>query len=194
MRKIGLFASLVMGIMLFTSCGKVDNESFVGTWGIEKLEYYNLDYAGNPIPGSLETYVYNPDSTDNCIQMIFRKDRSGEMRDSAIDTIIKKDENGAIEVIVCPDTVLVTKFTYSYDKSDASLYLNIGYDTYRMFIVNMNNNSFVYENEWEENSVEKAYLTRISDKPATKTSNPTKSNNRRPVAHPHKPGSFIGGR
>ena len=74
-----------MAIMavLFVSCGKdidedetVSYKNFIGTWGVEKIEYYNIDYYGNPIAGSMESYNYNPDDPDNTIQLIFRDDKT----------------------------------------------------------------------------------------------------------------------
>ena len=58
---------------------------------------------------------------------------------------------------------------------------------YRLQIEDLTNNSFTYENEYYTDYVEKAYLKRVSD-------TPTKSARRQAVNHPHKPGSFLGGR
>ena len=194
MKKLTLFTALAIVAMLFASCKKNDYTKFIGTWGVEKLEYYNTDYAGNPIVGSLMTYVYDPNSTDNGIQIIFRENKSGEMRDSAIDTL-RTNWNEETETydsyIYCPDTVMVYKFTYSYDKSETTLYMNIDYGTnmrtFRMYIENMTDNSFTYENEYDKDYMEKAYLKRISN-------TTSKSTSRQVVKHPHMPGSFIGGR
>ena len=187
MKKLSLFVTLALIGLLFTSCRKDDYKRFVGTWGVEKIEYYNVDYAGNPIAGSLETFNYDPNSTDNGIQLIFKADKSGEMRDSAVDTIWVTDDS----YIVCPDTTVVYKFSYSFDKSDRVLYMNIDYVTYiktfKMYIENMTDNSFVYENEYDKDYVERAYLKRISK--AT-----SKSSSRQEIMHPRKPGSFLGDR
>ena len=83
MRKLTLIAAVAFAAMLFTSCGKHDYDEFVGTWSAEKVEYYNIDYAGNPIPASMETYTYDPEDVDNSIRLTFKADRTGEMRDSA---------------------------------------------------------------------------------------------------------------
>jgi hypothetical protein len=190
MKKLKLFVAVAIVAMLFTSCRKEDYKSFIGTWGVEKIEYYNIDFAGNPIPGSLETYNYDPESTDNGIQLYFRKDRTGEMRDSARDTIwIENEETGEYDYIYNPDTVLVSTFTYSYDKDDHALYMNVEGNArpYRLEIEDLTFNSFIYENEYYSDYVEKSYLKRIS-----KTAN--KDNKRQSVARPFKPGSFLGGR
>lgn len=197
MKKQTLFATLAIVALFFASCNKNDYKSFVGIWGAERLEYYNIDYAGNPIVASLVVHNYDPNDTNNGIHLIFRKDRTGEMRDSAIDTVLT-DWNDATQTydsyIVNPDTVLVYPFTYSYDKFESILFLTIKYSypyeymrTYQMKVSNFTNNSFIYENEYDINYMEKAYLKRVSD-------TPSKSANRRTTKHPHKPGSFLGGR
>lgn len=192
MKKLTLFVSLALIGLMFTSCRKDDYKSFIGTWGVEKIEYYNLDYAGNPIVASLATYEYDPNSTDNGIQLIFKGDKTGEMRDSAIDTLnFDNDEDGIYETFIyCPDTVMVYTFSYSYDKSDHILYMNIDYGdklrTFKMNIENLTDNSFTYENQYGKDYMERAFLKRIS-----KT---TKSASRQATTHPHMPGSFLGGR
>ena len=193
MKKLTLLAMVTLAV-LFTSCNKGDYTQFIGTWGVEKIEYYNTDFAGNPIAGSLSSYVFDADDADNSIWLVFNDDKTGEMRDGAIDTLKTdfNEETGVYgTVIYCPDTVVVTTFTYSYDKSEESLYLTLSDDPrpYRMHIVDIDKNSFIYENEYGTDYVEKAYLKRIS-KSATKT---TKS--AQPVKHPHnRPGSLFGNR
>lgn len=175
---------MAMVAMLFASCSKTDYKTFIGTWGVEKIEYYNIDYAGNPIAASLETFTFDPNDADNGIQLTFRADKTGEMRDSAIDSLLVDSV-----YIHCPDTVVVTKFTYSYDKSDKSLYMNMDNSArpFRLQIENLTSDSFTYENEYGVDYMEKAYLKRIS-----KTS---KSSSRNVPSHPHKhPGSLFGSR
>ena len=184
MKKVTLLAMMAMVAMLFTSCSKTDFKSFIGTWGVEKIEYYNIDYAGNPIAASLETFTFDPNDADNGIQLTFRADKTGEMRDSAIDSLLVDSV-----YIQCPDTVLVTKFTYSYDKSDKSLYMNMDNSArpFRLQIENLTSDSFTYENEYGTDYMEKAYLKRISKS--------TKSASRNMPAHPHKgPGALFGDR
>ena len=184
MKKVTLLTMMAMVAMLFASCSKTDFKSFVGTWGVEKIEYYNIDYAGNPIAASLETFTFDPNDADNGIQLTFRADKTGEMRDSAIDSLLVDSV-----YIQCPDTVLVTKFTYSYDKSDKSLYMNMDNSArpFRLQIENLTSDSFTYENEYGTDYMEKAYLKRISKS--------TKSASRNNPAHPHKgPGALFGDR
>ena len=183
---------VAIAALLFTSCNKVDYKSFVGTWGVEKIEYYNTDYAGNPIPASLNTNIFDPNDMDNGIHLTFRENKTGELRDSALDTIgiDWNEETQTYEhYIINPDTVVITKFTYSYDKDDEILYMNMDYDTvlhtFRLQIHDFSDESFIYENEYDVDYIEKAYLKRVS-----KT--PSKSAKRQVVTHPHKPGSMLG--
>lgn len=193
MKKLKLLAVLAIGALMFSSCSKIDYKSFVGTWGVEKIDYYNIDYAGNPIAGSMESYDFDPNSTDNGIQLIFRDNKKGEMRDSAIDSlaVIDEETDEIDHYIVCPDTVMVYPFVYTYDESSKSLYMEMDYGdrirTFRMYISNFTDNSFIYENEYKKDYVEKAYLKRISN-------TTSKSASREMKKHPHKPGSFLSGR
>ena len=191
MKKLSLFAALALVSMLFASCGKIEYKSFVGTWGVEKIEYYNIDYAGNPIPASMESYNYDPNDTDNGIQLIFREDQTGEMRDSDIDSLAVINSDNDTVYIHCPDTTLVYPFTCSFDKKERVLYTTMDYGSYiltfRMYVSDMTANSFIYENEYDKNYMEKAYLKRLSN-------STSKSASRTAPKHPRKPGSFLGGR
>ena len=194
MKKTTLFALCAIATAMLTSCGKNDYKSFVGTWGVEKIEYYNIDFAGNPIVGSLKSFELVPGDQQSGIDLIFRDNKTGEMRDRSQDTIYVKDYSVnppvVTDTIICPDTTLVSKFTYSYDKSDAILYMNMEYPvhTYKMNIVDLDNNSFIYENEYGTDYVEKAYMKRIS--------NTTEKSAKRtvPQSRPRREGSFLSGR
>lgn len=194
MKKIGLITLCAIFALQFASCTKIDYTSFVGTWGVEKIQYYNIDYAGNPIAASMNTYTFDPNNINDGIQLVFKEDKSGEMRDNAIDTVWynwNEETHVYDSYIVNPDTTLVTHFTYSYDVTDHILYMNMQYEnalrTFSMHIESMSNDAFVYENEYDKDYMEKAYLKRLS-----KT--PTKSASRQTPKHPHMPGSFLGGR
>ena len=188
--------------VLFASCkGKdedvVTYQNFIGTWGVEKIEYYNIDYAGNPIAASFESYSYDINDPNNSIQLVFRDDKTGEMRDGAVDTVWTNwnSETQTYEsYIYNPDTTLVTPFTFSYDESESELYMNMKYSypytythIFMMKISDLTDDSFVYENEYDVDYMEKAYLKRIS-------TTPSKSASRQAVKHPRKPGSFLGDR
>ena len=161
-------------------------QSFVGIWGVEKIDYYNIDYAGNPIVATMETYEYDPFDIDNGIQFVFREDKSGEMRDSTIDSLWVHDS-----YVYYPDTTLIYPYTYTFDENSTSLLMNMDYGIYthtlKMFIKDMTINLFVYENEYATGYIEKAYLRRINE-------TPSKSVGRQMLNHPHKRGSFLGDR
>ena len=198
MKKLTLFVMAFVAL-LFASCNKnkTDYKSFVGTWGVEKIEYFNIDYYGHPISSSIESFNYNPNDPDNTIQLVFREDKTGEMRDGAIDTLYLdyNEETQVYETVLYrPDTVLVYTFTYSYDKSESALYMNMKYTypyvysrTFMVKVSDVEDNSFVYENEYNVNYVEKAYLKRVSN-------SPSKSSSREAVKNPNHPGSFLGSR
>ena len=197
MKKITFIMTLAIAATLFSSCGKEDYKSFIGTWGVEKLEYYNVDFAGNPIAASLETYTYDPNDTDNGIHLVFKEDKTGEMRDSDIDSLgigYDMETETFDHYIQCPDTILVSRFTYSYDKSASTLSMTIRYTypydykrVYEMKISDLTDNSFIYENAYGLEITERAYLKRISD-------TPTKSASSSSTKRPHKPGSLLGDR
>lgn len=197
MKKLTLFATLVLLALSFASCKKTDYSSFVGTWGVERLEYYNIDYYGNPIAASMQYTDFDLNDPNNGIRLVFREDKTGEMLDSAVDTVWTDWNSETQEYesyIYNPDTTLVTTFTYTYDKSESALYMNMRYTypyeymrTFMMKISNMDSDSFVYENEYDVDYLEKAYLKRISDKT-------TKSGSLQAVKRPHKPGALMGGR
>ena len=195
MKKLTLLAALA--VMMLASCNKIDYKSFVGTWGVERLEYYNIDYYGHPIAESMNYIDFDLNNPDNGIQLIFREDKTGEMRDSAVDTVWidwNSDTQQYESYIYNPDTTLVTTFTFTYDKSESALYMNMRYTypydymrTFMMKVSDMDDDSFVYENEYDVNYLEKAYLKRISD-------TPSKSGDRQAVKRPHVPGALMGGR
>ena len=190
-----------MMAVLFVSCGKDDEtvsyKSFIGTWGVEKIDYYNIDYAGNPIAASLESYTYNPDDPNNTIQLVFRDNKTGEMRDGAIDTLWLdyNEETGTYETVIpAPDTILVNTFTYSYDVNESALYMNMKYTypyvysrTFMVKVSDLTDQSFSYENEYDIDYVEKAYLKRVSN-------TTSKGASCQPAKHPRKHGSLLGDR
>ena len=186
MKRIKLFLALVVIALGLASCGDTDDYmAFVGTWGVEEIEYYNIDYWGNPIQNTIKKYHFTPGDPQDGIDLIFRADRSGEMRDRSRDTLYLTDST----YILCPDTTLVTKFTYSYHKDDATLYMNMQVAhpfTYQMDIPEFTDNSFVYINEYDNDYVEKAWLKRISDAERSKSTRGSKS-----VYRPRMKGSLL---
>lgn len=203
MKKIALMISCAIAAWFFSSCQRV-NSPFVGTWGVERIEYetYNTDWQGNPIESSMMSYTvpYDPQDIDNGIQLVFNADKTGEMRDSDVDTVWYdwNPEAGAYEsYIVNSDTTLVTKFTYSYDKEASILYMNMKYEegprTFMTTILSLSSNEFSYENFYDKDNdnrvyIERAYLKRLSN-------NASKSSSRKAKQHrPMMPGSMLSGR
>lgn len=214
MKKILLALAALVMVFGWTSCGGDDYKSFVGTWGADRIDYYNIDYAGQPIPYTVETYYFTPGDPDNGIDLVFRDNRTGEMRDRSRDTLFVPVYMNGVKVdtvaVFSPDTTVVTTFTYSYHNDDALLYMNMEpvvryyirekvddntyvdkleerYNpyTYKMQIELLTSESFIYINEYKPNYVEKARLIRISNDARSARSS-------KPVAIPHKPGSLFG--
>ena len=198
MKKVSLFATLAVMALMVASCGKKDDyKSFIGTWGVEKIVYesYNTDYAGNPIQASMETseVILDPNDDENYIKVIFKSDKTGEMRDSAIDTlwIDWNDQTHAYDsYIVCPDTTVVTAFSYSYDRDAKVLYMNMEYArTFMMDITELSSSSFSYVNKYELATDNRVYYEKATLKRLSKS--PSKSASKNKEAHPHMRGSFL---
>lgn len=176
MKKLSIFTAMMMLVVVLASCGKDNYKVFIGTWGAERVDYYNIDYYGNPIEASIETYHFTPGDMQNGIDLIFRDDKTGEMRDRSRDTLFLSEiiqGDTIIDTIICPDTTLVTKFTYSY--VDDLLYMNMQVVhpfTYRMQVQFIDDNTFIYENEYDNDFVEKATMVRYSTETRGAKSNP----------------------
>lgn len=189
MKKVKLVAICAIAMLILASCGKKDNP-FVGIWGVEKIEYYNIDYAGNPIEASMETYTFPLGDPHDGIDLVFRENKTGEIRDRAIDSLYA-DYDSITQtyqtVIPCADSTFVTVISnYNYDEATSSLYITPEHSRpYMMKINNLTDNSFVYVNEYDKDYVERAYVKRLSDVKAA----PSKQS----VKHPRKPGAFLGG-
>ena len=142
--------------------------AFVGIWGVEQIDYYNTDYYGEPIPSTLVTYYFTPGDPDHGIDLVFWEDRTGEMRDRSRDTLFQNYDDFLgvyLDTIICPDTTLITGFSYAYHPEDSLLIMNMETQhpfTYQMFIFIFTDDSFVYVNEYQAGYVEKAYMRRLS--------------------------------
>ena len=189
MKKLPLIVLCAFAALFFASCEqKNDYKAFVGTWGVEKIEYYNIDYAGNPIASTIQTYDYDPEDIGHGIQLIFRDDMTGEMHDNDVDTVWNDAHDS---YVVNPDTTIVRKFDYSYDKHESVIYMNMDYvRTFKLKISNLTDNSFTYENEYWKDYMERSSLKRLSNTPVSKSATRQEQNRKRPV----KPGSLLGGR
>lgn len=194
MKRYKLFLALVVVALSFASCKDKEKEetddymAFVGVWGVQQIDYYNIDYWGNPIENTRETYYFTPGDPNNGIDLVFRNDRSGEMRDRSRDTLYINDST----IIICPDTTLVTRFTYSYHTDDSKLYMNMEVlhpFTYQLQITSLNSNSFTYTNEYDKDYVEEALLIRISDNAKGERNDKTLKS----AIRPRRKGSLLSG-
>ena len=190
-------SQVVYIVMITVEEPEIPENPFLGVWGVERIEYYKIDFAGNPIASTMQTYMFDPEDIDDGIQLFYWEDNTGEKRDSSIDTIwIWNDETQAYDdFIVCPDTTIVNPFTYSYQENDAVLYMTMEYDSYNLMhtlnIVELAYGSFVYEYEYSQNYVEKAYMKRLPDMPM-----PVKSSVNQKIKQyrPKRQGSLLSGR
>lgn len=174
------------------SCGPDSDDSylqFVGSWGVEHIEYYNIDYAGNPIPATVEVHDFVLGDPHDGIDLIFNSDKKGEMRRRDVDTFyVKVSINPTTyDTIIDPDTTWVIPFQYTFDSDESALYLTTLDDmkTNKMMISNFKDNSFMYLNEYKPNEVEKAFLKRLSTADNSRKSFP------KPTYRPRRPGSFL---
>ena len=188
MKKTFIITVCAICAFFFASCGK-SYKDFVGTWGVEKIQYYNINYAGNPIESTIETLDYDPEDIDDGIQLIFKSNKTGEMHDNDVDSILLVIDQDS-SYIHCSDSTFITYFTYSYDKNAEILYMNMQYPegvyTWMINIIELASNSFVYENEYKVGYVEKAYMKRLS-----KSTSTSKSKSPYHKARPRKAGSLL---
>lgn len=188
MKRLSLYAAMMMLIVVVASCAKYDTSSFIGTWGVERIDYYNIDYNGDPIDYTTKTFYFTPGDMENGIDLVFRADQTGEMRDRSRDTIYM-DWNDSLEVyetvIICPDTTIVTSFTYSYDKDQSQLYMTLqpSMYTYKMEVKFTDSENFIYENNYRPYVVEKSWMVRYSKE--------TRGTRSKPVAMPRHHGSLL---
>lgn len=182
---------VIAAITLFfgmISCNKVSESKLIGTWGVERIEYYYIDYYGQPISNTIEGYDYVPGDFDNGIELVFYEGHKGKWFDHDVDTILVEIsiDPKVYDTIINPDTTLVTSFTYSLDQDIPALFIHTSdAETYMMEIEQLDNTTFSYKNEFKDNYVEHAILKRIPDgQTASKAM-------RSRAAHPRKPGSFF---
>ena len=169
MKAFKVFLSTAVLFVVMASWGKNAYKDFIGTWGVERIDYYNIDFAGNPIPVTVHTYYFTPGDMQGGIDLVFREDQTGEMRDRSRDTLVEiiKEDGVIVDtlVIICPDTTLVTPFTYSYNSFDKYLFMNMQAAhpyIYQMKVRFVDDDTFVYENEYDKDYVEKARMVRYS--------------------------------
>lgn len=200
MKKFSFIAVMMLLAFSLGSCQDPQNNedeggqtyrNFIGVWGVEKIEYweYNIDYAGNPIAASYEKtseFEYDVEDPSYGIQLVYNSDKTGEYRDFAIDSmwfkwnesiqdydmyLVRPDE-GYDSVIYCPDTILVSRYTYLYDDEDKALYMNMDYlRTFKMEIVELTDSTFLSENRYQldqgthTEKMEKFFMKRVGPAP-----------------------------
>lgn len=193
MKRSILFAAILMTAFALASCGHKDDDQsykdFVGIWGVEQIDYYNIDYAGAPIESSRETYYFTPGDFDSGIELVFREDKTGEMRDHSLDTFyVELDTNPVTyDTIINPDSTVYTHYDYTYDAEESVMYMTMASThTYKMSISHFDHNTYTYINEYRLNYIEEAKLVRISEA--------AKTRGIKPVQRPVKSGSFLSNR
>ncbi len=180
-------AATILAGMVSCKSDKDDYMKFVGDWGVRTSTYYNTDYAGNPIPATVNMYYFVPGDKIDGIDLVFRTNKTGMMIDRSKDTLFIRVSATQIDTIIAPDTVIVRNFTYTYDKDTELLYLNMEYArTYSMRIENFSDTAFTYYNLYDIDYMEKARMVRLTDNP---TRNAVKGKKSSYV--PWKPGSLL---
>lgn len=195
MKRSILFAAILMTAFALASCGHKDDDQsykdFVGIWGVEQIDYYNIDYAGAPIESSRETYYFTPGDFDSGIELVFREDKTGEMRDHSLDTFFLENENTHVvyDTIINPDTTVYSYFDYSYDAEESVLFMTMSstQKTHRLRISNFSHSNFSYMNEYRTNFIEEAKLVRTSD-------NARVQGRKNEMQRPRKTGSILSDR
>lgn len=196
MKKLSILTAVMMLAVVLASCGK-DYSVFVGTWGVERIDYYNVDYWGNPIEATMETYHFTPGDMSDGIDLVFRADKTGEMRDRSRDTLVLSDiieGDTILDTIICPDTTLITQYTYSYDSDEKILYMNMKVThpfTYRMEIDFIDEKTFDYVNQYDV-TVEEGYSVIYVEKARmVRYSTETRGAKSKPVSMKRHPGSVF---
>lgn len=189
MKKLTLIASLIAVVFCLVSCKSDPIEKFIGKWGVERIEYYNIDYAGNPIPSTIDVHEFPLNDAYDGIDLVFESNKTGNMYRRDIDTFFVQISVSpeAFDTIINPDSTWVIPFVYSYDDDASVLYMTMQ-DDMRTFMLKINSytdNAFSYINEYNLNIVEKAFLKRLNN-----SKNAEKSVSK-PSYRIRRPGSFL---
>lgn len=162
--SIVIAMTLILGVV---SCKKNEASKIVGVWGVERIEYYIADYYGQPIENTFSSSEYTPGDLDNGIELVFMENKKGEWRDHDVDTIFEQIsiDPVAYDTIINPDTTLITPFSYSVDEDIPAVYVKTNkMETYMLEIEQLDDNTFIYRNEYGENIVERAIMKRLPGK------------------------------
>lgn len=188
MKRIAILLLAVTTMLSVVSCNKSEKTLLLGRWGVERVEYYYVDYYGQPIASTIEGEDFIPGDPDNGIELVFKDSKKGEWRDHDVDSFFIKISTDPVvyDTIVNPDTTVITTFTYSYDKDIPAIFVKTSnQETYMLEIEQLDETTFSYTNEYGPDYVEHAIMKRLSD-----DSKATSSRGNRP-SHPRKPGSFF---
>ena len=176
MKKHLSLIALIAFVIGMTSCGKTDESLLVGLWGLERLEYYTIDYYGEPIASTLKVNEFTPGDMENGIELEFFDNKRGEWRDHDVDTfiVLVSINPNVYETIVNPDTTVVIPFKYSYDEEFNALTIKTSEaETFLMDVESLTETTFIYVNEFKLHSVERAVMKRIDKQSKVKSSGKT---------------------
>lgn len=179
-----MVATLFLGM---AACSKSNSSLILGTWGVEKVEYYYVDFYGNPIDETIEAYYYTPGDQNNGIDLVFYSGHHGEWRDRDVDTFLVpiSVEPVLYDTIINPDSTVVTQFTYTVDDDLSAIIVKTDDAvTYMLDIEELNKSTFSYTNRYKQDYVEHAILKKIDNSKATRTE-------RKQQQFSRKPGSFL---
>lgn len=126
----------------------VTRTSVLGMWGVEKLEYWETDYAGIMIPSTFDSLDFIPGDLDHGIDLSFRSDMTGEMCDRSQ-----------------PDTTIVKTHTYSFDYMNSRINLQRTDESFVLDVLELTSENFIYKCEHPSGFFEKAYLKRLTETP-----------------------------
>lgn len=191
MKRISFIIATVALAIGMLSCGKSKQSLLVGTWGVERIEYYNIDYYGQPIESTIHCWEYTPGDIDNGIELVFKDNKKGEWRDHDVDTILVEVSVNPLsyDTIIAPDTTIYTSFTYIYDEDIPAIFVNTANaETYMLHVQLLDESTLIYTNEYELNYEERAVLKRLD---GNRSSVSRSSVSRKSGTMPRKPGSFF---
>lgn len=123
------------------SVAQMSVNDFLGVWGLELLEYYKVDYAGNMVLES--SSLYDPFDVDHGVQMVFWENHTGQKLDKT-------------------NSLTVKAYTYNVDPVHSILKVNCDDgQSFDLEIKEYSNASFTYENYYQQRQMERAVLKRL---------------------------------
>lgn len=190
MKRLTLLIVAVALVFGAVSCKKKGADLLIGTWALETLEYYNIDYQGQPISNTIEHYEFPVGVANEGIDIVFMNNNKGEWRDRDLDVfyVLVSEDPDVYDTIINPDTTVVTPFTYFYDEEVPAVFLKTSdMISHMLEVEELSSTTFSYVNEYEEHYVEHAILKRVDDSKSKSRSDADVKH----VARPCKPGSLL---